>query len=116
MPSVDLPEIGRTFPAIAKVPLLGTYAYRDRDRLSVVILSRAIDKRDATGDIIDPEIVPVTIKLPFQGADSVTLYRLTGDPRQSNVPELINQATSPMDIERLGALLCKSMPCSPAFP
>lgn len=57
--------------------------------------------RDATGNVIDPAIVPVTIKLPFNRADSVTLHRLTGDPRQSNVPELMNEATSPMDIERL---------------
>jgi hypothetical protein len=101
MPTKDLPEIGRTFPAIPNVPLLGTYAFRDKDRLSVVILSRAIDTRGATGDVIDPAIVPVTIKLPCQRADSVTLHRLTGDPRHSNVPELLNQGTSPLDIERL---------------
>jgi hypothetical protein len=41
------------------------------------------------------------MKLPFQGANSVTLYRLQGNPRESNVPELLNQATAPMGIERL---------------
>jgi hypothetical protein len=101
MPTVDLPEIGRAFPETRNVPLLGTYAFRDRDRLSVVILSRAIDKRDAAGNVTDPANIPVTMKLPFQGADSVTLYRLLGDPRESNVPELMNQATAPMGIERL---------------
>jgi hypothetical protein len=112
MPTVDLPEIGRAFPETKDVPLLGTYAFRDQDRLSVVILSRAIDRRDAAGNVTDPAIIPVTMKLPFQGADSVTLYRLQGNPRESNVPELLNQATAPMGIERmeLGPLDGNSFP------
>jgi hypothetical protein len=99
MPTADLPEIGRAFPEKKGVALLGAYAFRDQDRLSVILLSRAIDQRDETGAVLNPSIIPVKMKLPIAGAAKVKLYCLRGDPRQSNVPGAVNEAPQPIEIE-----------------
>jgi hypothetical protein len=60
-------------PAMANVPLVQPYAFRDGSNYSVFVLSRRIN-----GD------TPVTLRLPFNSITNGTLYKLTGDPRISN--------------------------------
>jgi hypothetical protein len=64
-------------------PLIGVYAFRDGDRWSVFVLSRALDGQHDGRDFGDGAI-PVTLELPFDTAASVALHRLTGDPRGNN--------------------------------
>lgn len=77
----------RTVPTIRwdqKVyPLVGAYALRDGSRWSVIVVSRKLDGRHDGFDFADGT-TPVTLRLPIQAAQKITLHKLTGDPRDSN--------------------------------
>ena len=64
-------------------PLVGAYAMRDGNRWTVLVVSRKLDGLHDGVDFGDGT-TPVTLRLPFQAARSITLHQLTGDPRQSN--------------------------------
>lgn len=66
-----------------EVPLAGCYAFRDRSRLAVVVLSRKLGGTHDGRDFGDGAI-PVTLRLPARPTGSATLYKLTGDPRSNN--------------------------------
>ena len=63
--------------AMANVPLVVPYAFRNGSNYAVFVLSRRI-----TGS------TPVTMRLPFSSITNGTLYKLTGDPRLSNSTNL----------------------------
>lgn len=73
-------------PTISKegedVPLLSSYALRDRNSYSVFVLCRKLDSA-----------IPVAINLPFDSVHSIDLHRLAhpdgspADPRESNLDE-----------------------------
>ena len=77
----------RTVPTIRwdqKVyPLLGAYAWRDGRRWSVIVVSRKLDGQHDGFDFADG-VTPVTLRLPIQATQKITLHKLTGDPRDSN--------------------------------
>jgi hypothetical protein len=56
---------------------------RDGTTWSVFLLSRKLDGQHDGYDFGDGS-TPVTLELPFAEASSITLHRLTGDPRESN--------------------------------
>ena len=67
-------------------PLAKCYAFRDRDRYAIAVLSLKLDGRHNGRDFGDG-YTPVTIRLPFKKAASITLYKLVGNPRDTNMTE-----------------------------
>ena len=65
------------------VPLIGCYPFQDKGTYSIVLTSRKLDGTHGGNDFGDG-YTPVSIELPFKKANSITLYRLTGDPRSNN--------------------------------
>jgi hypothetical protein len=80
-PTWDLPATP-TRPALADAPMAAVYATRKGDRFNVFVISRKLDGYPVAGD---DGYTPVTIKLPFKSAAKVTLRRMTGDPRVTNL-------------------------------
>lgn len=100
-PTRDLPAQAGN-PAAPATPLLATYAFRDGDRYSVMLLSRRLDLHDAGGNISERAITPVTLRLPFRSATSLSLHRILNDPRRCNVPGMpYFQADNLLAIENL---------------
>jgi len=70
----------KNLPTIAwdkkEYPAVGAYAMRDGKRWSVFVLSRSLTQS-----------IPVTLNLPFQTAEKITLHTLAGDPRDSNIDQ-----------------------------
>jgi hypothetical protein len=67
---------------VEDAPLAAVYATRSGDRVSVFVLSRKIPGYPVEGD---DGYTPVTVDLPFQKAESITLHRMVGDPRAENI-------------------------------
>lgn len=110
VPTVDLPaEAGN--PAAPGTPLIASYAFQDGNRYAVMLLSRKLDERDAEGKILDPAITPLTLHLPFTWASSISLHRIAGDPRRTNVPGL--PKFNPEDLIRIESLVLDSADLSP---
>jgi hypothetical protein len=80
-PTIDAPAFGRR-PAGNRLPLVVAYATRNGDRMNVFVLSRRLDNFPVSGH---NGFTPVTLELPFQSAERVTLHRLAGDPRAHNL-------------------------------
>jgi hypothetical protein len=76
------------------IPLTGCYSMEDNGKWSVFLLSRKLDG-EHDGHDFGEGATPVTLNLPFESADSITLHRLTGDPRESN------RAAMNIDIESM---------------
>ncbi len=66
-------------PTATNSPLVTTYAFREGAKYSVFVLSRKLNAS-----------TPVTLRLPFTGLGSATLYKLTGDPRARNDQGVFN--------------------------
>ena len=79
---VDRLDGTKTRKAMDAAPLTGVYATRNGDRYSVFVLSRKLDNFPYAGD---DGFTPVTLRLPFKSARSITLYKMTGDPRATNL-------------------------------
>jgi len=75
-PTADVAGTDDT-PSMTDVPLVASYAFRDGDTYSVIVISR---KFSGT--------TPVTLRLPFNSAETVTRHSLSGDPTATNVPAL----------------------------
>lgn len=89
VPTTDLPEVRRR-EAVRDAPLVAAYATRDDDRLTLVLVSRRIPGMPGTaGD----GHTPVSLDLPIAGAQSLTIYRQSGDWTSHNV------ATRQVEIE-----------------
>jgi hypothetical protein len=81
VPSADLQGFSRRL-SINGAPLIAVYATQKADRVSVLVLSRKVSgypKADDDG------FNPVTVALPFGGAKSVTLYRMTAPAHVNNL-------------------------------
>ncbi len=85
-PAIDVEQTGNQ-PESQDIPLIQPYVYRDGDTYSVFVLSRDLD-----------ETHDVTLHLPFDSAASTSLYRITGDPRDSNLD------TMNIDIEQVAGV------------
>ena len=101
LPTADFPAYGKSFKPVTDLPLVGCYAFRDGDKYSVFLLSRKLDVRDASGAVTAPGITPVTLHLPFSSAKKITLHKLSGDPRKSNVPGLPTYSEKNLAIEEM---------------
>ncbi len=102
-PVRDIEALSAKYPAMSGVPLVGCYAFRDGGTWTVFLLSRRMDKRGPDGAEMDAAVTPVVLRLPFQAAGSVRVHRLLGDPRESNVPGLPNQAKNGFKVESIEA-------------
>ena len=80
-PTIDMPAHKRR-KAMNDIPLISCYATRRGQRLNLFILSRKLDNYPVPGD---NGITPVTIKLPLKSAAKITLFSMTGDPRNHNL-------------------------------
>ena len=72
----------KTRPAMEGAPLTGIYATRNGDRYCVFVLSRKLDNFPYAND---DGYTPVTLHLPFNSAKKITLYKMEGDPRATNL-------------------------------
>lgn len=82
-PTWDLPQTARR-AALENAPMTAVYATRNADRYTVFVLSRKLDEYPVAGD---DGHTPMTLRLPFTlgGSGSVTLHRMTGNPRTNNM-------------------------------
>ena len=80
-PTVDLPAFKRR-KALNDVPLTACYVTRQGTRYNLFLLSRRLDQPGQGGD---DGFTPVTVELPFSKAGKVTCYRMTGNPRLTNI-------------------------------
>jgi hypothetical protein len=81
VPTSDLDGFGGR-RALRGAPLIATYATRLRDRYSVFVISRKVPDFPFAGVA---GYTPVTLDLPFDHADSITLFRLAGQPDSSGL-------------------------------
>ena len=81
VPSADLQAFDRR-QAIRNAPLAAVYATRKAQRFSLFVLSRKLPDFPVVGD---DGFTPVSVELPFTRAKSVTLYKMTGDPKANNL-------------------------------
>jgi hypothetical protein len=81
VPTADLKAFSRR-QTIKNAPLAAIYATRKEDRYSLFILSRKVPNYPVRGD---DGYTPVNVELPFGGAKSITLYRMTGAPDANNL-------------------------------
>jgi hypothetical protein len=65
-------------------PLAAIYATRDGDQVNIICISRVVPGYPEPNDDGD---TPFGVELPFNQADSITLYRLTGKPTDHNIYE-----------------------------
>jgi hypothetical protein len=68
--------------AVAEAPMAAVYATRKGDRVSVILVSRKVPDYPNAGD---DGYTPVTLELPFGEAKSITLFRMSGEPRANNL-------------------------------
>jgi len=81
VPTSDLDGFGRR-KAVRDAPLIATYATRRKDRYSVFVISRKVPGFPFT---TEAGFTPVTLDLPFDHANSITLFRLIGAPESSSL-------------------------------
>jgi hypothetical protein len=73
VPTADLKAFERR-QAVKDAPLAAVYATRAPGRLNLFVLSRKVEG-----------FTPLTVELPFERADSITLYRMSGAPEANNL-------------------------------
>ncbi|HAT11687.1 MAG TPA: hypothetical protein DCS97_14090 [Planctomycetes bacterium] len=81
VPTWDLAATA-TRQALAAAPLVGTYLTRQGDRFHLFVISRKLDNFPVVGD---DGFTPVTLNLPFTSAKGITLRKMSGDPRATNL-------------------------------
>lgn len=91
VPTRDLPAFKKR-DAREDAAMVSVYATNDGDRVNVFVLSKKIDQfidenNDGKIDEGDHGFTPTTIHLPFTSAESVTLFKMSGDPRANNLYE-----------------------------
>ena len=101
-PTVDLPSVSRR-EAVDDAPLIGVYATRKADRLSVVVMSRRVPDFPTAGD---DGRTSVTVELPMSKAGSVTRFRMTGGYAAHNVDRRsVEVVSEPMPMPETPGLL-----------
>ena len=81
VPAIDV-EAFKHRKAVKDAPLVACYATGRGDRVNLFLLSRKLDNYPKRGD---HGYTPVTIELPFSSAKKITLYKIAGDPRATNI-------------------------------
>jgi hypothetical protein len=80
VPSIDLAGFRRR-QSVEDAPLAAVYATRNGTRYSVFVISRKVDGYPVEGD---DGYIPVTLNLPFDEVNSITLHKMTGDVAAQN--------------------------------
>jgi hypothetical protein len=80
-PTVDLPKWRRR-AGMDNAPLVGCYATREGDRVTLFVLSRKFPGYPVADD---DGYTECTVELPFTKCKSATLYRMAGDPTAHNL-------------------------------
>ena len=84
-----------------EIPLIGIYGMRDGNRWSIFIVSRKLNA-NVQGQDMGDGYNKVSIQLPFKSASGITLHKLTGDPRWTNLEEQkINIDSAPINPRQL---------------
>ncbi|NOU36653.1 MAG: hypothetical protein HOO88_07775 [Kiritimatiellaceae bacterium] len=87
VPSFDLSYlqdgVTQTKPGMS---LASVYAFRDGNRYAVLLLNKKVDGVHSGYDFGDGT-TPATVHLPFSNPSSITLYKISGDPRLTNVDQ-----------------------------
>ena len=99
VPTADLEKFAKRQER-KDAPLVACYATARGDRVNVLLISRKVDGVLAGNE---DGWTPVTVKLPFARATSVTLHMLTGDPRWHNLDEEKVEVQTRADIPFGGA-------------
>ncbi len=91
VPTRDLPAFKKR-DAREDAAMVSVYATNERNRVNVFVLSKKLDRfidenDDGKIDEGDHGFTPTTIHLPFTSAESVTLFKMSGDPRSNNLYE-----------------------------
>jgi hypothetical protein len=81
--TVNTPKSRRRV-AVDNAPLATVYATRDGQRVNLFCISRRFP---GYPDESDDGFTPMTVNLPFNKAQKVTLYRMTGEPTDNNIKE-----------------------------
>lgn len=95
-PTLARKEKAKDKETVKEIPLVGAYAMRDGKRWTVFVVSRKLNGNHDNVDFGDGS-TPVTVHLPFQKTQKITLTKLTGDPRLSNRDKM-NIAPQPVDV------------------
>ncbi|MEM9781938.1 MAG: hypothetical protein AAF899_05640 [Pseudomonadota bacterium] len=80
-PTIDLPRDDLYKPAVTGGSLIGAYATREGGRVTLMLISRRMPGYPDAGD---DGRTAVTVTLPFDGADRLTIHRMTGGPTDTN--------------------------------
>jgi len=96
VPTMDVPAYKRR-TAVPNAPLVACYATRHGDRMNVFLLSRKLDHYPIQGD---DGYTPTTIELPFRRVKKITLHKIAGNPRATNIEsENVRIETVPVPVE-----------------
>jgi hypothetical protein len=79
-------------------PLVGSYAFRDGDTLTIFLLSRRLDGVH-DGHDFGTGHTSVTLALPADPVGDATLYKLAGDPRASNRAAVAGKDPTALNID-----------------
>jgi hypothetical protein len=97
----SMPTYQRPGTEIQELPLIGCHAFYTPGQWSVVVYSRKLDGNHSGSDFGNG-VTPVTLTLPIESAESITLNKLTGNPRDNNrVTEKIQIQTETIPVDCL---------------
>ncbi|NOU36655.1 MAG: hypothetical protein HOO88_07785 [Kiritimatiellaceae bacterium] len=87
VPSFDLSYLqdGETLVK-PDMSLASVYAFRNGSRYAVLLINKKVDGVHSGYDFGDGT-TPATVHLPFSNPSSITLYKISGDPRLTNVDQ-----------------------------
>jgi hypothetical protein len=88
LPAFDL-EYEKDGQTVVKpdMGLASAYAFQDGTRYAVLLLNKKVDGTHNGYDFGDGS-TPATVHLPFSNPSAVTLYKISGDPRETNVDQM----------------------------
>lgn len=89
-PTWDLPATTQR-AALDNAPMAAVYATRQGSRYNLFVLSRKLDNYPVTGD---DGYTPLSVSLPFTNPSAITLYKMTGGPRDHNLDADVVQVVS----------------------
>lgn len=94
VPTADTKEARRR-AAVENQPLAAAYATREGQRVTLFCINRQFPNYPIQGN---DGVLPFGVELPFNQAESITLYRMTGAPTEHNIWEE-NVAIEPVAID-----------------
>ncbi len=88
VPTYDMMDSGNPTQVYkADIPLVSVYAFKKDDDFSLCLINKKLDGVHDNADFGNG-YVPMTVHLPFTNPGTITLKRLVGDPRKTNLDAL----------------------------